>query len=74
VPAAHRRHLPTTTLNPEKIEAATNEKEINMLYNKPEIVPLPEAIESIQGGKANGRPVDSGLVQKTTIGAYEADE
>ena len=45
-----------------------------MLYNKPEIVPLPEEIESIQGGKANGRPVDSGLVQKTTIGAYEADE
>jgi len=45
-----------------------------MLYNKPELVPLPEAIESIQGGKANGRPVDSSLVQKTTIGAYEADE
>jgi hypothetical protein len=45
-----------------------------MRYNKPELVRLPEAIESIQGGKANGTPLDSNLVQKTTIGAYEADE
>jgi len=45
-----------------------------MQYRKPEIVELANAITSIQGGKANGAPVDLGLVQKTTIGAYEADE
>jgi hypothetical protein len=45
-----------------------------MLYQKPQLAPLNNAIESIQGGKANGTPVDSAHVQKTTIGAYEADE
>ena len=45
-----------------------------MSYQKPELAPLANAIESIQGGKANGTPLDSQHVQKTTIGAYEADE
>jgi hypothetical protein len=51
-----------------------NEKETNMTYNKPELFVLPSAIESVQGGKANGSPVDIEHVQKTTPGAYEADE
>lgn len=45
-----------------------------MPYSKPELVLVASAIHNIQGGKASGTPVDSSLVQKTTIGAYEADE
>jgi hypothetical protein len=45
-----------------------------MPYNKPQLVPLPGPIESIQGGKDYGNPTDSGNVKITTLNAYEADE
>ena len=54
---------------------AKKEKEHNMSYKKPELVVLPSAIQSVQGvGKENGTPLDIDHVQKTTKGAYEADE
>jgi hypothetical protein len=46
-----------------------------MLYDKPEVVKLSNAVDAIQGNPSKGVALaETTLVLISTVGAYEADE